>query len=102
MKKLKLIRGFLMTAIIAGGIVVFAGNGYASLYAGAGNRTDDTTESSRDSGYIGAGNRTDNITTESSRSLYAGAGNRSEDAAVLENETDIETLISEVITMIWG
>jgi hypothetical protein len=86
MKKLKLIRGFLMTAMIAGGIMMFDGNGYAIGFAGAGNRTDDTTESSRDSGYIGAGNRSEDTTVSESE----------------VNENIVESFISEVITVIWG
>ena len=82
--------------MIFGGIMVSAGNSYAdSLYAGSGNRTDDTTENSRDSLYAGAGNR----------SLYAGAGDRSDDTTVSEtsnNETTIQTLFSDIIVTIFG
>ena len=95
MKKPGLTRGFLMTAMLFGAVTMFAGNGYASLYAGAGTRTDNTTESSGDSGYAGAGNR----------SLYAGAGDRSDDTSASQtntNETTVETVFSNIITAFFG
>ncbi len=77
MKKPGLTRGFLMTAMIFGAVTMFAGNSYA------------------DSGYIGAGNR----------SGFAGAGNRSDDTSTSQtntNETTVETVISDIITAIFG
>jgi hypothetical protein len=43
-----------------------------SLYAGAGNRTDDTSSTDR-SGFAGAGNRSDDSSADGSG--YIGAGN---------------------------
>lgn len=94
MKKQNLIRGFLMTALLSGGIIMSAGDVYASSgYFGAGNRTDNT-ESSR-SGYLGAGDR----------SGYAGAGSRTDNTTIAETNTDettIGTIFSDLIIMIIG